>query len=973
MGLLAARSRFAAGLLAATALMLLVAATIVCAAWLHSQAVPSAAIQSLQANTTAAQQTITITVVDRQNDDVETVADYLADVPWPVSVVSQRTEIPQARQWPLVEWTIRPELAQLDPANLGTLTSVVREVESGQQVPRAVRIDSELGDLLAATQRQSVTVRSSIYVVAVATALLAGLTLTLSAQLVAASRERELRLLRARGYSTGQLFGVTAAEALLVAAPAALLAPLLAATLMRALGAGGVLHPATWLVSTAVALAGVLATVLVLQSVSGLVTGGQGAVTSDEVEPTGRAALLRSGLDALIIVLAGLACWQLLRYGSPVRALADGSLGIDPLIVVAPALVLLAGALLALRVLLWTSRRLDGPATASNQVSAPLGVWQVARRPSRHAGPAMLLVLSIALGALSTTYAASWARSQTAQADLAAGADLRISASPTPIPGLAGLATSQAVTQLPGVASALAVLTAPVPGELPSLQMLAWDAVAAEPVVQLRDDLVTVYGSDGDGLAAATAALIAERPDVPAIDLPDGTTAVDVALVDADRLPGDLVVNLVLRDAAGVLHRTPRVVLSEAATTGRVSLPITPGRLSSDAEGIASVETPSGIDGFETPLARLLNRPMPLAVLAVELEVPATATPLTLDLSLDAVLPDGAEVALSAPAAWRGIARGGVTPTVADLTPGTSSLLHFEITTGPNAATIALLPASSDDARAGSVSGPPAPPVLPVLGTFPQREALRATIAGQTLQIQSVGQLSALPGEGLGAATRSGFIVDAPTMTQALYEARGTVLPVSAWWVELDGTTSAAKTASAQAASDALADVPGVTLAADRLALARGLATDPLGAIVVTAGHLALIAAVTSAAIGVAVGAAVAIRERRRELAFLRALGVGPRQFLTSLAVEQGLQYVVAAVLGSAVGIAMAAILLPRLLVDARGLAPRPSAQLAIGWPALALLWTLVAAAAALSIALIARRLHRAPLAATLRADVGGA
>jgi len=67
----------------------------------------------------------------------------------------------------------------------------------------------------------------------------------------------------------------------------------------------------------------------------------------------------------------------------------------------------------------------------------------------------------------------------------------------------------------------------------------------------------------------------------------------------------------------------------------------------------------------------------------------------------------------------------------------------------------------------------------------------------------------------------------------------------------------------------------------------------------------------------------------------------------------------------------MAAVLLPRLLVDARGLAPRPAAQLVIGWPALGVLLVLVAAAAAASIALIARRLYGTPVAATLRSAVG--
>jgi len=161
MSLLVARSRYAAGLLAATALMLLLAATIGCAAWLHSQAVPTAAVDSLRASTSTEQQTIVISVVDRGNNDVAVVNDYLDAIQWPVSVDIEQVEVAQAANWPLAVWQIRPDLDQLAPAELPALINTVQRVESGDDLPHGARIESSLGDLLANTQRQGITIRSS--------------------------------------------------------------------------------------------------------------------------------------------------------------------------------------------------------------------------------------------------------------------------------------------------------------------------------------------------------------------------------------------------------------------------------------------------------------------------------------------------------------------------------------------------------------------------------------------------------------------------------------------------------------------------------------------------------------------------------------------------------------------------------------------------------------------------------------------
>ena len=58
----------------------------------------------------------------------------------------------------------------------------------------------------------------------------------------------------------------------------------------------------------------------------------------------------RLGLDLALVAVAAVALWQLRLYGAPLTLNARGTLGLDPLLVAAPAIGLVAGAVLALRV-----------------------------------------------------------------------------------------------------------------------------------------------------------------------------------------------------------------------------------------------------------------------------------------------------------------------------------------------------------------------------------------------------------------------------------------------------------------------------------------------------------------------------------------------------------------------------------------------------------------------------------------------
>jgi hypothetical protein len=170
-----------------------------------------------------------------------------------------------------------------------------------------------------------------------------------------------------------------------------------------------------WLVAAAVALGCALA--VTLPALTSTFEGGRARALP---------APVRAGADLGLLVVAGVAYWQLNRQTS--GAVSDdrsGTLGIDPLLVAAPALALLAGTVLTLRLLPPVARLAERRAASGRGLPTALAGWQFSRRPMRGAGPVLLLVLAIALGMLAIGQGASWDRSQDDQADFRAGVRTR--------------------------------------------------------------------------------------------------------------------------------------------------------------------------------------------------------------------------------------------------------------------------------------------------------------------------------------------------------------------------------------------------------------------------------------------------------------------------------------------------------------------------------------------------------------------
>lgn len=843
-------------------------------------------------------------------------------------------------------WLALPAVRALPAGSLADVAARARALPAalgaGSAGEAGYSVKSSAADLLAQVDRALLVSRSTLLVPALQVVVLAVYTLMLVARLLAEHRRVEIALMRARGASARQIAAPAVGEGLLLSAPAAVAAPFLAPLLIRAalatplLGTPGLrldLTPSalTWAVAVATALTCAVAiTVPPLRGIRSTYV----ATVAERGRGERRGTVQRAGADLALVVLAGLAIWQLAHYGGPVTATSSQGLGVDPLIVAGPALALLAGGVVLLRLVPVASRAGERATTRGRGVVAAVGTRQVSRRPLRTAGPALLLVMTVAVGVLSVVTGVTWRQSQIAQADFQAGADLRVGApgdasSPAP-PGQGGRYAG-----LPGVTAMSPVLRDTGSTGSADVTVLAADAARLGvllPAVPARP------------LVAGTA---------PGVPVPGRPTLLSAGFrVTATPLRDPVAITLVISDGPHVTYEADAGIVP---ADGRTHVKVVDLAGLAGRDGVLSY--PLVIRGLRFTYVRAWGKPPDeLAVTAIR---PGTAS--------------GLGPALRVPAGthWS----GQVTlETVSPLAFRTGGVVTVRLPTAPDPATRTPQVAGgvvlrTGPAPAGSAEAPPAPIPAVVTRDLAARAhegvggRLDLTENGVEQPVTIAGVVPALPSATPG---RPALLVDWTALGERLMEAGGAVPPPTEWWL-------AVRAGDTAPAARALATHPawgGTTV--DRVALRHRLRDAPLGGALQGALLLGFGAALVFAAIGFAVNTAVSARERAAEFAILRALGIGGGQVLGLVAVEQVFLVGMGLAGGLLLGVAVARLVVPHVVLTVSATAPYPPAHVILRWPVvLAMLAAIVVLLTAVLLLLV-RSLRRgeAGEAARLGADL---
>ena len=840
-----------------------------------------------------------------------------------------------------IDWRVFPDFNQMSAGQSGQLEHLVNSLP-GRVTPvlsgTTPRITTGLGDILATTARSLLVTRTAVLLLAIQLAILSMYALVLTAGLLSERRHIESTLLETRGASHGQLAMMALLEGVLLAVPALIAGPWVAAFSLRVLnvigplsGIGLRLDPSVDRTAYLLAILGAALCVLAM------VRPALFPPKPMQERSATRSLLQRARLDLGLVVVAGIGIWQLKHYGSPLTETVQGSYGIDPLLVAAPALGLLAGAVITLRLIPLLARSADRLAARRAATIISLGAWQIARRPLRYARTALLLTLAVGIGLFAVAYSRTWSQSQADQAAYQVGAGIRLT--PDQRTGaIPDVDLTNAHRTVPGVTASMPVghQYVSLPDGSSVAQLLLLDTSAAPGIVAFRSDL------SGTPFTTLMGRLGAERPDLSGVPIADSTTRLrlDYSLSYAESPsnvpptvgptgnapppPGPEAVGTrltaIIEDGSGILRSFDLGVLANdgqphqlvlqladqlsgdnlARPTGPLQLiqlqlnVYSPGELSFDGEfhltQLAQSDQMSGDQWTPVPLVGtkgdFVAGPQPANGV-----VPPGAPHIDLTAAQDGQL-------------------GATIVTGADSTPDPSVPIEFTLT-----------PSGSD-----------LPQAIPVLvdgaflrqlgiqlgGTFPLQSG-----AG-TLNAQVVGTVTNFP---TVDPSQPVIIADYGTFdAMALLQRRINPTDANERWLAVDPAQASAATSALKSAPFSS---PTIVSLVDRR---QALQADPVALGTIGALSLGFIAALVFAVVGFAVSAATSIHERVGEFTTLRAIGLSPRQLAGWLMLEQGVLVVLGLLGGTIVGLGLSWLVLPLITVTQAGTPVVPSLLVVLPW-----------------------------------------
>lgn len=852
-----------------------------------------------------------------------------------------------------LRWTAAPGFDALTIDNLGGVYSRLSGLAARLPVSASSHpvVVTGLPAILGAAERSLLVSRTQMLLLMAQLAVMAGYAILLTASLLVDHRNVETALLRSRGAGPGTIAWLGLIEGLVLVVPVVLVAPWLAvleATVLNVAGPlseiGLAIKPAVTTDSYLLAGAAGLGCLVLLVVPAFLAARNLASANRELSRQETRPLAQRLGLDTALLIVSGIALWQLSLYGAPLTRTVQGTLGFDPLLAAAPALGLLAGGILALRILPLMAALMEIWIARGRELVASLGARQLARRPLRYTRTALLLMLAMALGVFALSYAETWSGSQRDQAAYQAGADVRasVAARAGPMPLLAA-----DYAGLPGVQAVMPVERIPrgISPNTGSIDVLAVDAAAAASIVLFRPD------QSSHALDQLVGRLRDGRPRPVLLTLPDDATYLRIQptlayQTEDPAAPGPISFELVVvvRDASGHLYSYEQRATAITAADGSFAPIIVPLRRE---------QPPSAA---------------PLELAALELGVsrlPADAVATSIGVT-------GLSAGASTGGPWQSLPKDGWSARVDGLGAVPAALVHGLVVEADGVARSFLWSGSASgrvsftDSEVGAIETGAIEAPVPVLvnpafleatGTV-EGEAISATMDGKSRRLTIAGTVDSFP---TTDPTRPLLIIDVATLDLLRLQATGQTREVDEWWLDMAPGSAAPVMAALHAEPFDSQDVVG---AEDR---ARALSTDPVALGIIGALLLGFVATGVFALVALVVSAAVSARQRRTEFALLRALGLSAGQLSRWLWLENGSLVLTSLVGGTAVGLVISWLALPFITVTQQAATPVPSALVQVPWQRILVLDLVVLVALALAVGILAAALRRIGVGSILR------
>ena len=828
----------------------------------------------------------------------------------------------------------RVTVDQLAPA-IKRLKSAADDVPTEmEEAAQEVAFTSALEPLLSHTLSKLIVTRSTVVVVMLLLLVLAVAALGQTARLFSDAQASGRQLMLARGASRSQILALSVIEAVTIGLIVVVLSPVLARltydliALSPSMTAAGMprdvgMPPLTWELAIAVAILFVV--ILIAPLIARPTTFVDGE--QKKVREHRGSGLLRSGLDLGLLLIAGVLYWQLLSYRTPV---AGGAIpAIDPVLVAAPVVALLALALVSVRLIPAVSRLADRGATRGRGAVVPLAAWEVGRRSRHSVAAVLLLTIAVAVGTFGQSFLATWQQSQVDQADLAVGPPVRVTAT---------------VGSVGAQSEALGVGASGKPQPVTRRTGYVVDSTGQD-----TDDVATVLGLTSRARALLATGRNAAVGGATVAKLPTYDAHADTGIA----LPGDVRGVQAVARVGSTDARVPGVSIRIAAliedrddllTTIQVgSIPAdgephpVRGLLGSDVRGLG----PLRLVGFEyfTAVGDLaaygagnsqVATDILLGQLAALHSAGGSGKYLAQSLIIDPRLPwfpekvygpsstDG-PIYSGAPPGWQlrltgvipaGVAQQGVGYLLESWTP---------VATVPAVVTSAFVKA----ARAHL------------------HDSLVLDVSGALIEVNIVGIVPLIPGTAnfaklsvatisqAGTAASSSVVVDQAELERDLAQWGQSGVMVDEWWIDVPVGHGGAFLGSHPVAARS-----GVS----REAFGLQLQDDPVRVVTQAALWLSIVAAALLVAMGFALHTAASIRARRLEFAQLRAIGLSRRSLTGVVGAESLILSTIGLVFGIAIGLLLSWVVGPLVAVSPDGTPAVPAVAVIVPAGAIALL-----------------------------------
>ncbi|HEY95012.1 MAG TPA: ABC transporter permease [Dehalococcoidia bacterium] len=334
-------------------------------------------------------------------------------------------------------WFYYIDIDNIHSGNADTVKNDIRHMEReiAQELPRSGLLTTLDGLISEYTGRLMFT-QIPLFLIVFQVAAIIIFYLVMVSNMLIERQAGEISMYRSRGAGTWHIFLIYLSEGLLICVTGTVIGTALGAFIFSLLGktasfqslTGGEMIPVRFSGTVLILIISAAVLCLLALIIPAIQASRRGIVHEKQASsrPSRTPFWQRFYLDIVLLIIGGSLYWELEERGSLVNMDIFGGLGMDPLLLLTPILLLLAVAIIFLRVFPLLLRLAARISRYYGNAPLTLGLWHMARSPVRYARPILLLLVATSVGMFSSGFIGSLEQSYDERNIYMSGGDVRL-------------------------------------------------------------------------------------------------------------------------------------------------------------------------------------------------------------------------------------------------------------------------------------------------------------------------------------------------------------------------------------------------------------------------------------------------------------------------------------------------------------------------------------------------------------------